>query len=512
MPLLASGSRVSIAFARCTHDDPGTIPDGFTTVQDNIAALVVSSFVSSFKHASVNFVTTYGYEKGMIMRTTGFSIADNNGYWRITSISNDSGTNNKLSCYSVPDPLAQFSAAEAASGSTKVQLAMFTLRATGRNLNLEKNILESAEIDANRYKKDVRHGFNRVVGAVGYQLSCADFMDMVRSGIGGQNWYNYTVDSDGDIDFTPGGDGTCTVTKVTTPTYSFEQDGVRPGDTVAFTSCEDSENNGQNLVLSVNGNTMVVYDPDDIKVNNDLDETAVITLAGYRIDQETFLQTFVMERSFTDIAWNQAFDGCIVDSMSFSVSPEAIIGGTMNILGMSARDWSATSIVSAVTTGKVNTSTNPPLAAFEGLILEGGSVIAVITGLEFTIANTRSLPPVVGSKFAPTITDGICVPTGTVTCYFTDATMVEKFVDETDSSLWIKLYEPGSTTRHFTIVMPKIKYTGGAIDPPAEGPVTLEMPFMALGVADQPCKIIGGPTVTTHSHCISFQDSTIPFA
>jgi len=191
--------------------------------------------------------------------------------------------------------------------------------------------------------------------------------------------------------------------------------------------------------------------------------------------------------------------------MTLSISPEAIIGGTMNILGMSAREWTTASIIDSYPySGIVDSSDNQPLAAFEGIVFEGGTLIAVVTGIELTIANGRTLAPVVGSRYSPTVFDGTCNPTGTVTCYFENATMVQKFVDETESSIWVKMESPDDPEKFIALVLTKIKYTGGTIDPPAEGPVTLEMPFVALGVYGQ-----ASPTVGGYHTCLTFQDSAL---
>jgi hypothetical protein len=53
------------------------------------------------------------------------------------------------------------------------------LRATGRNINLKKDILESAEVNTTRQRSDVRHGFNRVEGALGFEHSLNSYDELL---------------------------------------------------------------------------------------------------------------------------------------------------------------------------------------------------------------------------------------------------------------------------------------------------------------------------------------------
>lgn len=520
MVKFASGSKVALAFARCAMNDPGNVPDGFVTPVADIGALDALDVgqdidYSRFYVWGTDFEDDLEYRWGMLIRTTGFSNAQNNGYWRIIEINdyNPTGhsgeTQNLIICHSYPDPTAQESVDSLGEDPTyRVQIAMEKLRATGRNINLEKNVLESAEVDPDRYKKDVRHGFNRVVGSIGYQLSCQDFRCMIRSCIGASSFRLITIDAPVDYTFGTGATGTGTITKSSSGTPdTFYEDGLRAGDIIRVANANTSAHDGDWLVLEVDGYEITLYDPNDTIISDPSDSGAVVSFPGRRGNQSINLQTFFMERQFTDTGHYQVFDGCVVDSMTLSISPEAIIGGTMNVIGMSARDWTTASIIDSYPySGIANSSDNPPLAAFEGIVFEGGALIAVVTGIELTIANNRSLNPVVGSRYSPTVFDGTCNPTGTLTCYFENSDMVQKFVSETDSSIWVKMEEPGNPTNFISLVLTKIKYTGGTIDPPNEGPVTLEMPFVALGVYGQ-----ASPTVGGYHTCLTFQDSSLKY-
>ena len=68
--------------------------------------------------------------------------------------------------------------------------------------------------------------------------------------------------------------------------------------------------------------------------------------------------------------------------------------------------------------------------------------------------------------------------TGQVTAYFENSILMDKFINETASSLSFELQDPAGNG--YTFLLPNIKYTGGQPDVSGEGPITLAMPFQAL--------------------------------
>ena len=123
-------------------------------------------------------------------------------------------------------------------------------------------------------------------------------------------------------------------------------------------------------------------------------------------------------------------------------------------------------------------TTTKPLDSFTGTINEGGSPIAVVTELTLNLQNGIDPRFVVGSKnsIQPSIARSNL--TGQVTAYFEDSTLVEKFINETESSIEFTL--PDAAGNEIKYIIPRIVYTGGQPDVNDEGPVILTMPFQAL--------------------------------
>ena len=461
---LASGTRVSLRY--CRESVRNTTPAGIDTAVDTIAAVATSSSgsgFSDFTRATGSFITD-GFIKGQKVTTAGFSTSANNGTWIVHAVA--AGT------LTVRDPDDDITD-ETADVSQTVVIRLITLRATGRNVNLEKNILESQEVDADGQETDARHGFNRVAGAPGFQLGRADYDDWIEFAMGREWDTGLGVTSAPNL-------GVSTGQQITRATGSFITDGFRPGDIVRAGNFSETSNSRDWRVTAVAAQALTVVSTADgttLPTTESEAGSKTLTIPGKRIDIGTDLCTVFLERAFTDILQYQGFKGVAVDQWQLNVEPESIINGTFSILGMSAAALDTTSVSAS---DPVGSSGNSPFAAFDGLIYEGGSKVGVATSLDFTLARNRSLNPVVGSKSSPDVFEGTARCSGTSTFYFQNAVILNKFIDETETSIYFRLQDPNNSAHFMSIVFPRIKYNGGNMDPPQEGPVPLEMPFRAL--------------------------------
>lgn len=189
----------------------------------------------------------------------------------------------------------------------------------------------------------------------------------------------------------------------------------------------------------------------------------------------TTVKTFSMERQFLDLALYQQFLGVNLNSMDLRIQPEQIVGGSLGFTGMAANAFTGTSLDASPDAAPVTS----PFDAFRGSISEGGSALAVVTGLNLNINNNRQLTGVVGSKTSPDVFDGQIVVTGQLSAFFQSAALFNKFATETTSVLDLTLNDLDGTNT-MEVIIPKLKYTGGDMDPPESGGVVLNMPFQGL--------------------------------
>ena len=142
-------------------------------------------------------------------------------------------------------------------------------------------------------------------------------------------------------------------------------------------------------------------------------------------------KSFSIEDAATDIAQFRLFTGMTVSSLAVSIRPNQMVTGTFSMIGKNMT-VSGTS-VDAV---KTASSTNQPFDAYSGLmrIADAGGVLAssaIVTGFDFTINNALAPTFVVGSSTTPQLEYGMATVEGTITAYFENAALINRFIDET---------------------------------------------------------------------------------
>jgi len=182
---------------------------------------------------------------------------------------------------------------------------------------------------------------------------------------------------------------------------------------------------------------------------------------------------FTIEREFSDITQYGVFTGCYINTFNLSIAANAIVTGTFGVVGKSA-SYSGAPLDAAPTASQ----TNSPFDSFTGTLDEGGSTIAVVTAIDISIDNGVTPAFVVGSNSSARNVAGRSNVTGTVTAFFEDATLLNKFINETESSLELTL--GSGTATSYVIELPRIKYSGGDNSVNDEGPIEITMPFQAL--------------------------------
>lgn len=181
--------------------------------------------------------------------------------------------------------------------------------------------------------------------------------------------------------------------------------------------------------------------------------------------------SFTLERGFSDITTYQRLTGCVVDKLSLSVKPDALVRGQFSVVGQAA--GYATGALDETPTA---TTTNAPFDSFSASLLEDGNPLAIVAGLDLLIDNELTPNFVVGDAAASSIYAGKSKVSGEILCFFENADLLEKFRSETASSLQITLT---SSAGDLTLTLPDILYTGAETAVPGDGPITLNLPFTA---------------------------------
>jgi tail tube protein len=183
--------------------------------------------------------------------------------------------------------------------------------------------------------------------------------------------------------------------------------------------------------------------------------------------------SFSIERAFADVSEYHQLTGCLINTMSLDIAPNAMITGSFGIFGKDMA-VSATPLDASVTAA----AANPPFDGFTGSLLEGGGA-ALITALSLNLNNNLNPTYVIGADSANEIIEGASVVTGEATFLFESEALLNKFLAETESSISVTL--EGASGGDLTFLIPRLKYTGGDPDVSSsnEG-ILLRAPFQAL--------------------------------
>lgn len=209
---------------------------------------------------------------------------------------------------------------------------------------------------------------------------------------------------------------------------------------------------------------------------DDLIESAFFNTftSGGELTIGTSQQFLTIEDGALDISEYRQFVGCGVSSMSVSIAPNQMVNTTFSLVGQDMTQ-SSTSLDSTPTAA----SGGEPFDSFSGTISEGGSPIAIVSSLDFSITNSLAPTFVVGDNTTPQLEFGRAVVEGTVVAYYEDEALINKFLNETESSLQVVLDDPASGST-YTFDFPAIKYNGA--DVPVANPQSrlITLPFVAL--------------------------------
>lgn len=181
-----------------------------------------------------------------------------------------------------------------------------------------------------------------------------------------------------------------------------------------------------------------------------------------------------IEDSANDITQFRQFVGMAVSQLSVSIAPNQMVTATFSMVGKDL-----TQAQTALDANPTADSGNEPFDSYSGSISDGGSTVATVTSLDFTLTNSLAPTFVVGSASTPQLEFGRAVVEGTLTAYYEDASLINKFLDETESSISVTVDDPVSGGA-YTFDFPAVKYNGA--DVPVADPQSriVTLPFVAI--------------------------------
>lgn len=164
---------------------------------------------------------------------------------------------------------------------------------------------------------------------------------------------------------------------------------------------------------------------------------------------------FSIEDYAADIDQARVFTGMSVSTMGISLAPNQMVTTTFGMVGKDMT-MSATEKTQDAASGAA------PFDAYSGDIsignVGGAAPVAIVTALDFTLNNSYAPTFVIGDDSAPSLEYGRAEVEGTLTAYFEDAALINRFLNETETEIEVSVDDP-TGANSYTFSFPRVKIT-----------------------------------------------------
>lgn len=185
---------------------------------------------------------------------------------------------------------------------------------------------------------------------------------------------------------------------------------------------------------------------------------------------------FSIEDYAADIDQARLFTGMAVNTMGISLAPNQMVTTTFGMVG---KDMT----ISATQKTQDAASGAAPFDAYSGDLSIGnvgaGSAVAIVTGLDFTLNNGFAPTFVIGDDSAPSLEYGQATVEGTMTAYFEDAALINRFLNETETEIEVSVDDPTGTNA-YTFLFPRVKINSADVGVDGPGSRVINMSFVGL--------------------------------
>ena len=363
---------------------------------------------------------------------------------------------------------------ESTRGTTPTNPRFRALPDTRTTLALTRDSLTSERITGDRFPAEPRSGAKGVSGDIPADLSSRAYDDFIASALQGA-W----IESGG------------------TDTITLEEDGVPALGTVvedSFTTpangivyVESIDAKAEEVVLrfepTVPGPSVSyeIFGADSVTIDSVVFEVTLYTDAAEDglIKAGDTRKSFSILREFSDFDGGEKpfllYSGCEVSTWNIAAAANGLAKSTFTMFG---RD-----MVGPSTTAPANSSVAPaydtePFDTFSGALEIDGVEECIVTDYSMTINNGHAPRYAVGCATSqdPSVTQAVVE--GSITAYFENAVLYEKFVNE--ESLALKLTLQDSAGNKMLIDLPNLKVGSGTQpDVSGDGPITITVNFTA---------------------------------
>lgn len=354
-------------------------------------------------------------------------------------------------------------------GTTPLAPEMKLLRNTGGGgIQMQRDTNQSQEFRSDRQIASVRLGNKRPTLDVPFEFSFSSFDDFLEAALFGEfaaavtlSGLTVSVDS--------------TEKTFTAAAATFIKSGLKIGDSITTSGFTDAGNNGTFVITGLSETVITCSDATGLKTVSGDTEVGIVT-ARLRLKQGVTQKSFTIEEGFNDIEQYQVMTGAMVNTFSLSATNNAMITGSFSLIAKEADPYTETPLDASPTAAPIT----DPFDSYTGSLTENEDTV-VVTSLSLSLSNGLESLFALFSDYAQKVGVGRANLTGSLSAYFEDATLANKFLNETESALEFSFIDLDGNK--YTFILPRIKYTG-ATKNITENNVVVDYPFQALADSD----------------------------
>lgn len=311
----------------------------------------------------------------------------------------------------------------------------------------------SNQINPNRSESDLVRTEGTTGGDLGIEWSFGAYNDFVEGALGG--------------DFTTAVAYTASTISAANADNSLNDSGsgfstanILPGHWIKFTGFTGGSvglNGVPCKVVSVTTSKIIVS---GITLVDDAAGESV-TIKGSSVRSGTTKKSFSIEKRFVDLTnVFVSHKGCVVNGMNLNAAVGSIVNGSFSFTGTTTA-YAATTIGTGPNVAATANQVFDPTDSLGVIYIDGTASSACIRSLNLTTTNNNRNTQCLGSLFPSNINMGTLGVTGTAELYFSDYTLLDKFLAGTAISLSYSFSDADGNW--MVIDMPNVKFNTGTL-------------------------------------------------
>ena len=333
------------------------------------------------------------------------------------------------------------------------------LRFTGESFARKLKRAISTEIKKDRQVADIITIDADVDGGFNFELSYESFEDLLEGALW-DAWSDEVSISAKGIGISTSG----TITAATGATFgSANFYSLEAGNFIKLDGSSDDDNNGYYQILTKPSNSLITVTPTPNSTVASGSDTITLNGTYLRNGVNKYSYTFVREhgKPFGDKQFF-TFTGCVSDTFALNIDVASVLKGNFGFLG---KDVFLTQALSAVSASNETTSTK--IVNTTGNIAElkednAESSGCFINSLNVTINNNARGRKVIGSLGNCGIGIGMCNVAGTISAFFRNSDLYDKYLNGTETSLSFQVVD--NVNNVYLVDIPRIKLASNKIN------------------------------------------------